>query len=59
MVHKYKNCHNVKINYKTIINTLEEEINNNKNKYAVKAIGLLKRIKKAQFVFNLFIFYDI
>ncbi|CAI6362872.1 unnamed protein product [Macrosiphum euphorbiae] len=56
---RYKNCNNVKMNYESIINTLEEEINNNKNKYAIEAVGLLKGIKKAQFIFNLFVFHDI
>lgn len=44
---RYKNYHNVKINYETIINALEE-INNNRNKFAV---CLLKRIKKAHFIY--------
>jgi len=41
------------MNYESIINALEEEINNNKNKYAIEAVDLLKGIKKAQFIFNL------
>jgi len=40
---RYKNCHTVKINYVTIINALQEEINYNKNKYAVETVGIFKR----------------
>jgi len=32
-----KNCHDIKINYKSITNALEEEINNNKKNMLVSS----------------------
>lgn len=54
---RYKNCHNFNINYEATINVLQEEINNNKNKYVDKAFNLRKGIKKSTNYLCLMTFY--